>query len=71
MLRKEGREEGREEGLIVARQDDVIEALELRFGHLPVDLPSSVRSVRDAARLRELLRVAIQAPSLEAFRKSL
>ncbi|MCC5842577.1 MAG: Rpn family recombination-promoting nuclease/putative transposase, partial [Opitutales bacterium] len=71
MLRKEGREEGREEGLFAARQEVVLEALELRFGHLPVDVPSIVRSVRDASRLRDLHRAAIQAASLEAFRQSL
>ncbi|MEI2418883.1 Rpn family recombination-promoting nuclease/putative transposase, partial [Arthrospira platensis SPKY2] len=64
MLRKEGREEGLEEGhergreeglergLVLARQDDILEVLELRFGHLPVDIPSSVRSVSDGEKLR-------------------
>ncbi|MCD8481419.1 MAG: hypothetical protein LR015_01305, partial [Verrucomicrobia bacterium] len=71
MLRKEGIEEGREEGLVLARQDAILEVLELRFGHLPVDIPSSVRSVSDGEKLRHLHRQAVQALSLEAFRKVL
>ena len=66
-LRQEGRQEGREEG----RQNSVIEALEIRFGHVPAGLAEVIRGIHDEARLHYLHKAAIEAPNLEAFTATL
>jgi len=63
-LRAEGRQEGRQEGLNRA----VITALEVRFGSVPEDLRVSIKANRDAARLDELLRLALEVGTIEDFR---
>ena len=76
---QEGHQEGRQEGLQTGlrkglrqgRQDDILEALELRFGQVPVGLAEEVRLVDDNDKLRSLLRAAIQCANLEAFASEL
>lgn len=53
------------------RQEDILEALELRFGAVPDGLAEAVRSVSDEAALRSLHRSAIQSVSLEVFSEAL
>ncbi len=75
MGRQEGRQEGHavgfrkglRTGAITARQKAVLDALEIRFGPAPGLIRRSIEAVQDEARLRSLLRIAIQAISLEAF----
>lgn len=66
-LAQQYRQEGLEKGLVKGRQEDVIEALQIRFGQLPESLKESVLAVTGEVELRRLLRAAIQAESLEAF----
>ncbi len=67
IYRQEGREEGREEG----KQEDILDALGLRFGEVPGGLQEAVRQVRDGAKLRQLLRTAIQCGTLDDFAAAL
>ena len=58
---------GRKEGI----QNSVIEALEIRFEHVPAGLAEAIRGIHDEARLHSLLKAAIQAATLEAFTAAL
>ena len=63
--------QGRQEGLALARQQDVIEALEIRFDRIPDGLREEILRISDSERLHRLLRAAIQCADLEAFAKAL
>ena len=65
--REEGREEGREQGREEGLRDDVLAALEVRFGSVPDELAEQVRQRRGRSELEGLLRRAIVVESLEAF----
>ncbi len=67
----EGFRKGLQTGAISARQKAVLDALEIRFGPAPDLIRSSIEALQDEARLRSLLRIAIQAASLEAFAREL
>ena len=61
-------EQGIEQGLL----DSIREALELRFGpDAARPLADRLEAAGDVQRLKQLLRAAIQAPDLDAFRRSL
>lgn len=62
-----GRREGRQEGMILARQKDVCDALEIRFGQVSATIRDTIESIQDETRLRILLKAAIQAGSIEDF----
>jgi predicted transposase/invertase (TIGR01784 family) len=62
-LAQQLRHEGRQAG----RQEDILDALEIRFGQLPYGIDEGIRKIHDETRLRELLRAAIQEPSLDDF----
>jgi predicted transposase/invertase (TIGR01784 family) len=64
---QEGREEGREEGLIFSKQQDILEALEIRFQRVPEGLREEIEAVSDTKKLSLLLRAAITSVDLEAF----
>jgi len=70
-LRREGRLEGRNEGRLDALHDNILEALEVRFGAVPDGVRESVSGIVDEGRLRELLRAAIRTPTLDAFADAL
>ena len=75
ILRQEGRQEGQQEGeqrgQILARQQAVVEALEIRFDRVPDGLREEIGRVADSARLHVLLRAAIRCADLESFAKEL
>jgi hypothetical protein len=64
-------QEGRQEGRTVTLQENVIDALEIRFQRVPEGLREEINHVTDPARLQSLLRAAIQAISLEEFSSNL
>jgi hypothetical protein len=68
---QEGRQEGRQEGILKGRREDVLEALSIRFDHVPEGLREAVLAVADEESLRNLLRAAIRCESVEAFAKGL
>jgi hypothetical protein len=71
MGRQEGRQEGLREGVISARQKAVIDALEVRFGHVPEAIWKRLELIQEEARLRALLKAAIKTDSIEGFARNL
>ena len=70
-LRQEGHQEGRQEGRQEALRDNIIEALGVRFGNVPPGLREEIQLLAEEAKLHQLLRTAIQCPTLEAFAAAL
>ncbi len=66
-FRQEGREEGRQEGLITSKQQDIVEALEIRFVSIPGGLREEIESINDPSKLTNLLRAAIRCADIESF----
>lgn len=58
---------GEAKGTATARQQDILDALEVRFGTVPEDLRKQVEQIADESRLRRALRLAISEPSLDRF----
>ena len=75
ILRQEGRQEGEQRGeqrgQILARQQGIIEALEIRFDRVPDGLREEIGHIVDSARLHALHRAAIRCADLESFAKEL
>jgi hypothetical protein len=65
--RQEGRQEGHQEGLIFSKQQDILEALEIRFQRVPEGLREEIETIIDAKKLTHLLRAAITSADLESF----
>jgi len=73
--RQEGREEGlqtglntgRKEGLVLTKQQDILEALQIRFDRVPDGLREEIESLGDAEKLTHLHRAAIRCADLESF----
>ena len=57
--------------MILARQQDVVEALEIRFDVVPDGLREEIEHVTDSPRLHLLLRAAIRCADLESFTKEI
>ena len=51
ILRQEGRQEGEQRGQIIAKQQAVVEALEIRFDWVPDGLREEISHISDSARL--------------------
>ncbi len=66
-FRQEGRQEGREEGLIFSKQQDILEALGIRFQRVPEGLREEIEAVSDPKKLSLLHRAAITKVDLESF----
>jgi predicted transposase YdaD len=70
-FRQEGRQEGHQEGLIFSKQQDILEALEIRFQQVPEGLREEIESITDIVKLQALLRAAIRSATLEEFAEAL
>jgi hypothetical protein len=68
---KKGLDRGLIQGLVQEAQELVVEALEERFGSVPVSVKKKVMAIEDRGFLKALLREAIRAKSLRAFQKKL
>lgn len=66
-LAEQFRREGRQEGLIASKQQDIVEALEIRFVSIPEGLREEIESIKDPSKLTNLLRAAIRCPDIESF----
>ena len=66
-LRKEGEQQGMQQGMQQALQEDVLEILELRFHSVSYSVKQQLADIHDAATLRRLHRLAVQAESIDAF----
>ena len=65
-------EKGIEQGSRERAVEDLLDVLEIRFAVGAADpLAARIRSIEDLQRLKQLFRSAIQAPSLEDFRRLL
>ncbi|HID98901.1 MAG TPA: hypothetical protein EYP59_01255 [Thiotrichaceae bacterium] len=58
-------------GLIEGVREMLIEALNERFGIVPSDLISQIRSISLREHLKQLLRQAIRCPDLDSFKEML
>ena len=70
-FRQEGRQEGHQEGLIFSKQQDILEALEIRFERIPEGLREEIELITDIVKLQALLRAAIRSATLEEFAEAL
>jgi predicted transposase YdaD len=66
-LAEQFRQEGRQEGLIFSKQQDILEALEIRFERVPEGLREEIESITDSKKLTHLHRAAITSVYLESF----
>ena len=65
--RQEGHQEGRQEGLIFSKQQDILEALEIRFQRVPEGLREEIVSIADTKKLTHLHRAAITSADIKSF----
>jgi len=70
-LRQEGRQEGEQHGQLRTLHETVLEALELRFTHVPDGLREAVQAIDSPKKLHALHRAAILCESLDAFAENL
>jgi len=66
---EQARREGREEGQHESRVEDLLDILQEKFGKLPTEIPSHLRTIDDANVLRQLLRKAVHASDLDEFQR--
>lgn len=75
MIKKEGYEEGLQQGLqqgmLANAREMVLEALAERFGLIPRDLEERIMAIDSRRQIKELLRHALRAQSLDEFQKVL
>lgn len=64
---RKGRQEGRQETL----REDILDALEARFKHVPYEVREKVQAIEPEARLKRLHRQAVLVENLEAFAEEL
>ena len=70
--REQGIEQGREQGGRQRAIEDILEVLEIRFDLSEAHpLSTRIAAIDDLQHLKQLLRAAIQVPSLEAFQNAL
>ena len=66
---EEIKEEGRLEGRLATLRDNVLDALETKFGvSARAELGAAIQAETDPARLSRLLRLVVRADSMDAFR---
>ena len=68
---EQGIEQGVEQGIIQSTRENILEVLALRFQEIPDELAGQLDEIDDVAWLKELLKLAVTAPSLEAFTRNL
>ena len=66
-LAEQFRQEGRQEGLIFSKQQDILEALEIRFQRVPAGLLEEIETIIDTKKLTHLHRAAITSADIESF----
>lgn len=66
-LAEQFRQEGLNSGLILSKQQDILEALQIRFNRVPEGLREEIEAVSDVETLTRLHRAAIRCADVEAF----
>ena len=61
----------RKEGIAIGRTEAIVELLQLKWGPVPEEIVQHVSTQRDLAVLSEWHKLAVQAGSLEEFRKNI
>ena len=61
----------REKGRLESTQEDVIDAVEVRFNVVPEDIAKSIKEIKDMDVLKDLLKRAIKSETLDEFRTEL
>ena len=70
-LAEQIRQEGLQEGLIASKHQDIVEALEIRFGSFPEWLRDEIELIGNPAKLSNLHRSAIRCTDIESFAREL
>lgn len=68
---QEGLQEGLQSGIEAGHRADVLEVLQIRFGDVPEGLRDTLQQVTGADRLKQLLRSALLAETLDDFASTL
>jgi len=67
MLAQYIRDKGMQQGIIRTTKENIIEALELRFGKISSELIDKINQINDPAKLKELHKKAIQIKEIDNF----
>ncbi|MBV5345792.1 MAG: Rpn family recombination-promoting nuclease/putative transposase, partial [Rhodoferax sp.] len=70
-LHEEGMQQGMQQGQVASKQQDILEALKLRFKRVPAGLREEIESVGNIAKLQSLHRAAILSQTLDEFAEAL
>jgi hypothetical protein len=62
-----GMQQGIHRGQVAAKQQDILEALEIRFQRVPEGLREEIEAITDSKKLTRLHRAAITSADLESF----
>jgi hypothetical protein len=62
-----GMQQGIHRGQVVAKQQDILEALEIRFQRVPEGLREEIALITETAKLQSLHRAAITSATLDEF----
>jgi hypothetical protein len=66
-----GKEIGKEIGALQNARDDVKEVLKIRLGEIPLEIEDALNQISDLSVLKDKLKMAVTANSLEEFKQSL
>jgi hypothetical protein len=62
-----GIKKGMQQGIIQTSKENIIEVFELRFGKIPPEIIDKINQINDPAKLKELLKKAIQIKEIDSF----
>ncbi len=67
---KDGEKEGKKEGILLIARENLIDALELRFGDVQNSIREKIDAINDPATLKDLFRKALLTKSINEFERS-
>ena len=67
MLAQYIRDKGMQQGIIQNTKENIMEALELRFGKISPEIIDKINKTNDPAKLKELHKKAIQIKEIDSF----
>jgi len=60
-------QQGMQQGIIQTAKENIIEALELRFGKISPEILDKINQINDPAKLKEFHKKAIQIKEIDSF----
>jgi hypothetical protein len=66
-IREKGMQQGMQQGIIQTTKENIIEALELRFGKISLEIIDKINQINDPSKLKELHKKAIQIKEIDSF----